>query len=589
MDNSLSSLLKRLWVHVDNRRRAYFFVLIIIMFLTSIAEVISIGAVIPFLGVMTSPETVINSPYLEPILLYLEISSQSDLLALFTFIFIIAAIFSGTMRLVLLWFQTRLSHSVGASIGIEIYRRTLFQPYLRHLSRNSSEVIAGITQKTNAVVDQVLLPICNIFGSILILSCILIALISVDPLIAMFSFVGFGLIYLIVILITRSGLSRDGKRISFEKNRIIRALQEGLGGIRDVTLNGTQLIYVNIFKRSEIPFRRASARITIVSMSPRYAIESLGMILIAFMAYSLATRAEGISSAIPVLGAFALGAQRLLPVLQQAYGAWQTIRGGQAQFKDAIGLLEQPLPNYLINEEVKSIDFKKYIKLDNLKFKYTEDDSVINNISIKIDKGSRIGFIGSTGCGKSTLLDIIMGLIEPTEGKFLIDETEIDFKNTRSWQKHIAHVPQTIFLSDSTIAENIAFGVPKDQIDHSKIEFAAKQAQLNDLVDKWEQKYDTKVGERGVRLSGGQRQRIGIARALYQDADVIIFDEATSALDNNTEKAIMNSITKLSKDLTIIMVAHRLTTLDCCSKIYELEHGKIKRSGSFDDIVNENH
>ena len=557
------------------------------MLLASIAEVISIGAVIPFLGIMTAPETVINLPYLQPILLYLEISSQSELLILFTLIFIVAAIFSGAMRLTLLWFQTRLSHSVGASIGIEIYRRTLFQPYSLHISRNSSEIITGITQKTNVVVDLVLIPIFTIFSSLLILSSILIALISIDPLIATFSFLGFGFIYLFVILITQSGLSRDGKRISVERNKIMKSLQEGLGGIRDVLLSGSQKIYVNIFKKSEIPFRRATARITIVSMSPRYAIESLGMILIAIMAYTLADRAEGISSAIPILGAFALGAQRLLPVLQQAYGGWQTIRGGQAQFKDAIELLEQPLPSYLLDEDIKSVDFEHHIKLKNIKFKYLNNNKyVIDDISLTIDKGSRVGFIGSTGCGKSTLLDIIMGLIEPTEGKFLIDNNEVDFQNNRGWQTHIAHVPQAIFLSDSSIAENIAFGVPKNEIDYHRLELSAKQAQLTDLIESWEDKYDSYVGERGVRISGGQRQRIGIARALYQNADVIIFDEATSALDNETEKAIIESITELSKNLTIIMVAHRLTTLEGCSTIYQLKDGKIQRSGSFDEIVN---
>tara|TARA_B100000965_G_scaffold28702_2_gene21294 strand:+ start:6763 stop:8526 length:1764 start_codon:yes stop_codon:yes gene_type:complete len=587
MNDTLPSLIKRLWEHIDRRRKINFFILIIIMLLASIAEVISIGAVIPFLGIMTAPETVINLPYLQPILLYLEISSQSELLILFTLIFIVAAIFSGAMRLTLLWFQTRLSHSVGASIGIEIYRRTLFQPYSLHISRNSSEIITGITQKTNVVVDLVLIPIFTIFSSLLILSSILIALISIDPLIATFSFLGFGFIYLFVILITQSGLSRDGKRISVERNKIMKSLQEGLGGIRDVLLSGSQKIYVNIFKKSEIPFRRATARITIVSMSPRYAIESLGMILIAIMAYTLADRAEGISSAIPILGAFALGAQRLLPVLQQAYGGWQTIRGGQAQFKDAIELLEQPLPSYLLDEDIKSVDFEHHIKLKNIKFKYLNNNKyVIDDISLTIDKGSRVGFIGSTGCGKSTLLDIIMGLIEPTEGKFLIDNNEVDFQNNRGWQTHIAHVPQAIFLSDSSIAENIAFGVPKNEIDYHRLELSAKQAQLTDLIESWEDKYDSYVGERGVRISGGQRQRIGIARALYQNADVIIFDEATSALDNETEKAIIESITELSKNLTIIMVAHRLTTLEGCSTIYQLKDGKIQRSGSFDEIVN---
>ncbi len=581
---NLIHLLKKLWSHIDKKKKVKFLILLIIMVLASIAEVISIGAIIPFLGVMTAPETLIESDYIKPILSLFQITDPNSLLGFFTIIFIVAALFSGTMRLLLLWFQTRLSHSVGASIGIEIYRRTLFQPYSLHVSRNSSEVIAGI-QKANVVVDLILIPIFTLCSSILILGSILTALILIDPVIAIFSFIGFGLIYFVVILFTQNGIANDGKRINDERNNIMQTLQEGLGGIRDVLLGGVQMIYVNKFKHSEIPLRRALARINIISMSPRFAIESLGMMLIALMAYSLATRSEGIASAIPILGAFALGAQRLLPVLQQAYGGWQTIRGAEAQFEEAIDLLNQPLPFHELNKESSTINFNRDIKLKNLKFTYDDQNLVINDFSLTISKGTRIGFIGSTGCGKSTLLDILMGLLQPTEGDLLIDDIKIDYKNNSNWQKHVAHVPQTIFLSDATIAENIAFGIPKKEIDYKKLELAVEQAQLSDLINSWDLKYDAEVGERGVRISGGQRQRIGIARALYQNADVIIFDEATSALDIETEKAVMNSITSLSKDLTIIIVAHRLSTLECCSKIIELENGKIKRSGSYSEII----
>ena len=581
---NLIHLLKKLWSHIDKKKKIKFLILLIIMVLASIAEVISIGAIIPFLGVMTAPESLIESDYIKPILSLFQITEPNSLLGFFTIIFIIAALFSGTMRLLLLWFQTRLSHSVGASIGIEIYRRTLFQPYSLHVSRNSSEVIAGI-QKANVVVDLILIPIFTLCSSILILGSILTALILIDPAIAIFSFIGFGLIYFVVILFTQKGIATDGKRVNDERNNIMQTLQEGLGGIRDVLLGGVQMIYVDKFKYSEIPLRRALARINIISMSPRFAIESLGMMLIALMAYSLATRSEGIAAAIPILGAFALGAQRLLPVLQQAYGGWQTIRGAEAQFQEAIDLLDQPLPFHELNMELPTINFKRDIKLKNIKFAYNDQNLVIDNLSLTINKGTRLGFIGSTGCGKSTLLDILMGLLQPTEGDFLIDDIKIDYKNNSNWQKHVAHVPQTIFLSDATIAENIAFGIPKKEIDYKKLELAAEQAQLSDLINSWDLKYDAEVGERGVRISGGQRQRIGIARALYQNADVIIFDEATSALDNETEKAVMNSIINLSKDLTIIIVAHRLSTLECCSNIIELENGKIKRSGSYSEII----
>lgn len=588
MNNSLPNLLKGLWQHIDRKKRIKFFFLIVIIIIASIAEVISIGAVIPFLGAMTAPETIIDSPYLQPIILFLNISTTEELLFLFTSIFIIAAVFSGSMRLFLLWFQTRLGHSVGASIGIEIYNRTLFQPYSLHISRNSSEVITGITQKASVIVDLILIPIFSLCGSSFILISILSALMIIDPYIALFSFVGFGSIYFIIILITQTGLARDGELINKERNSIMKSLQEGLGGIRDVLLSASQILYVDKYKQSEIPMRRAYARINVLTMSPRFAIESLGMILIALMAYYLSIRSEGISSAIPILGAFALGAQRLLPVLQQAYGGWQTIRGGQAQFIEALELLNQPLPDYVLNNEWNTtpMKFNKCIEYKNMSFNYTfEGPKIIDNISLKINKGSKIGFIGSTGSGKSTLLDITMGLLSPTEGDFAIDDTSVTIDNQRSWQLNIAHVPQTIFLSDSTIKENIAFGVPFDEINMNLVIEAAKKAQISSSIESWKYKYNTHVGERGIKLSGGQRQRIGIARALYKKADVIILDEATSALDNKTEKAVMSELNNLDDSLTIFIVAHRLTTLENCDQIVELEDGKIKSVNTYNEII----
>jgi len=276
-------------------------------------------------------------------------------------------------------------------------------------------------------------------------------------------------------------------------------------------------------------------------------------------------------SAIPVLGALALGAQRLLPALQQAYSAYSAIKGSKSSFEDVLNLLDQPLPEYVGQPAPEPIPFAKEIKLNNLDFRYTEDSPwVLKNINLSLKKGSRIGFIGVTGSGKSTLLDIIMGLLSPTNGGLSIDQQLIDNQNRRAWRAHIAHVPQNIYLSDGTIEENIAFGIAKELIDHQRVKKAAQQAQIAELIEQWKGGYQTFVGERGVRLSGGQRQRIGIARALYKQADVLIFDEATSALDNKTEQAVMSAIEGLDKKLTILIIAHRLTTLKGCDQIVEI-------------------
>jgi ABC-type multidrug transport system fused ATPase/permease subunit len=584
---TLPKLLRRLWQHINPRRRVQFGLLFLLMILTSFAEVISIGAVLPFLGVLTAPDQIFAHPIAQPLIHALNLTEPKQLLLPLTIAFGIAALFSGVMRLILLWAQTRLSHAIGADFSISIYRRTLYQPYAVHVARNSSEVIAGISGKANGVVHSTLLPTFTILSSTLMLIFILLALLSIEPMIALSAFAGFGAIYVVIIFVTKKALVRDSQRINHESNQVIKALQEGLGGIRDVLIDGTQATYCNIYRNADLPLRRATANIAIISGCPRYGIEALGMVLIAALAYLLAGRSSDIANAIPVLGALAMGAQRLLPVMQQAYSSWSAMRGGQASLAAALDLLDQPLPVYANAPSTPPIPFKHNITLNNLAFKYTENTPWVlqHGLSLNIPKGSRIGFIGATGSGKSTLLDIIMGLLQPTSGSLAIDGINITEKNHRGWQAHIAHVPQAIFLADTSMTENIAFGVPVEQIDHARVRQAAQKAQIAQTIESWSKQYDTLVGERGVRLSGGQRQRIGIARALYKQADVIVFDEATSALDTGTERAVMQAIEGLGNDLTILIVAHRLTTLKNCTQVIELDDGKVKRSGTYDEIV----
>jgi ATP-binding cassette subfamily B protein len=557
------------------------------MVIASFAEVISIGAVLPFLGVLTAPDRMFLNPIVRPLINALSLTEPKQLLLPLTIAFAIGALFSGVMRLILLWAQTRLSHAVGADFSISIYRRTLYQPYAVHVARNSSEVIAGVSSKANGVVHSSLLPAVTILSSSLMLVFILLALLSIEPIIALTAFAGFAAIYVAVILVTKKALVRDSQRINYESNQVVKAIQEGLGGIRDVLIGGTQSIYCNIYRKADLSLRQAMANIAIISGCPRYGIEALGMVLISALAYSLAGRSSGITNAIPILGALALGAQRLLPMLQQAYSSWSSIRGGQASLIDVLNLLDQPLPTYTDEPLSLPIPFEHTITLNNFAFKYTEDTPWVlqQGLNLTIPKGGRIGFIGGTGSGKSTLMDVIMGLLQPTIGSLAVDGIDINEKNHRGWQAHIAHVPQAIFLADISIAENIAFGVPVEQIDHDRVRLVAQKAQISQTIESWSKQYDTLVGERGVRLSGGQRQRIGIARALYKQADVIVFDEATSALDNETECAVMESIENLSAELTVITVAHRLTTLKNCTQIVELEGGRIKRCGSYQQIV----
>lgn len=581
---SVITLLQRLWVHITSVRRWQLGTFLVLMVVTSFAEVLSIGALLPFLAILTAPEQISSLPIANALISALGFSGAANVLLLVTVAFGVAVVFAGAMRLLLLWASTKLSFAIGADLSMSIYERTLYQSYQVHLSRNSSEVVNAIATKTSSVITT-LLMVLNLVSSAVMLTVILSALVFISPVVAFSALGGFGLIYLVVILLTRTRRIEDSQRMAQESTKVIRLLQEGLGGIRDVLLDGTQAMHCQIYRQADTSLRSAQGRSLFVSQSPRYGVEALGMVLIASLAYYLTQQAGGVGTALPVLGALALGAQRLLPVLQQAYASWSTIQSGVASLADAIDLLEQPLPPIVERTSAQTIPFKNSIRLNQLSFRYGPQlPWVLRDINLEIVKGSRIGLIGTTGGGKSTLLDIVMGLLPPTQGTFEVDGQPLSASNMRAWQSHIAHVPQSIFLSDSTIEENIAFGVPKHQLDRELVRRVAWQAQIADVIEAWPLQYQTVVGERGVRLSGGQRQRIGIARALYKTADVIIFDEATSALDDETEEAVMQSISGLSEDLTVLIIAHRLTTLKNCTQIVELGNCCVKRVGTYSEL-----
>ena len=579
-------LFYRLWYHITERRRKQFGLLFILMILVSFAEIFSIGAVIPFLAVLTNPDRIFELPQSQPFIQILGLSSANELILPIAITFGIAAIVAGTLRLILLWASNRLSYAAGADLSISIYRRTLYQPYSVHVLRNSSEIINGISSKAGVVINTIN-SVLVLLGSGVILMAILITLISIDPINAFLTFGSFGSLYIIIIKLSSKKQLEYSNLIAKESTQVIKALQEGLGGIRDILIDGNQEAYCKIYRKADIPLRRAQGGIVFIAQSPRYGMEALGMVLVAILAYSLTDQGTGIAKAVPILGVLALGAQRLLPVLQQAYQSLANIKAGQVSFQDALELLDQPLPEHASKPIINSISFEGEIQLNGLGFRYNANAPwVLQNIDLTIHKGECIGLIGRTGSGKSTLTDIIMGLLQPTRGELKIDGIPITPMNCRSWQQHIAHVPQVIFLGDGTIEENIAFGVPRDKIDFKKVRLAAQRAQISETIEGWEAQYQTVVGERGVRLSGGQRQRIGIARALYKEVDVIIFDEATSSLDSLTEQAVIDAIDDISKTLTVIIVAHRITTLKSCTQIVELGSTGILRVGSYQEVQN---
>jgi len=411
----------------------------------------------------------------------------------------------------------------------------------------------------------------------------------VDPVVTIVSMFTFGTTYAAIAMMTRRRLILNGYSIAEEQTHVIKALQEGLGAIRDILLDHTQEVYCRYYDNANQKLRRAHSNNNYINQAPRYIMEAISMVLVAGLAFVMNSKSGGLEKAIPVLGALALGAQRLLPLLQILYGNWSVLAGSKAVLIDVLNLLDQPLPDYYINPVTEPIAFNESIVFSNLYFRYNEKGPwILNDLNIIIKKGSRVGFVGVTGSGKSTALDLMMALMMPVRGKILVDGQHITEKLTASWQHLIAHVPQSIFLTDATIAENIAFGIPVEKIDFNGVKTAADQAHISDFIESRPEGYFALVGERGVRLSGGQRQRIGIARALYKQAKVLIFDEATSALDSETEKAVMEAINGLGKDLTIIMIAHRLSTVRDCDKIIELTSGKISREGKFEELFKEN-
>jgi ABC-type multidrug transport system fused ATPase/permease subunit len=583
---TLPSLLFRLWHHLSRRRKHQFGMLIGLTLVSAFAEVVSLGALLPFLSVLTSPEYVFNHQIVVDVALVWGITSADELVLPLTLAFAVAALITGTIRILLLWVSTRLSFATGADLGIEVYRRTLYQPYRVHVARNSSEVISGITNKVDGVVFGVLLPLLTLGSSTVLLVAIMLALIVIDPMVALAAAIGFGASYALIAHISRRRLQRNSQRIAYEQTQVVKALQEGLGGIRDVLLDGTQQIYCDIYCKADYPLRRGQGNNIFIGQSPRYLMESLGMVLIAALAFALSRQAGGISTALPVLGALALGAQRLLPALQQIYSSWASIAGNIASLTDTFALLEQPLPAEPLHSPYAPLRIRDTIRFEDVRYRYTDKGPwVLNGLHLNIPAGARVGFVGCTGSGKSTTLDLLMGLLMPTEGEILVDDLPISGNRLRAWQQSIAHVPQSIYLADATIAENIAFGVHPDAIDLDRAQQAAGQAQIADFIESRPEGYHAHVGERGIRLSGGQRQRIGIARALYKQANVLVFDEATSALDSGTEQSVMDAIEGLGRDITVLLIAHRITTVRRCDTIVELENGRVVAQGSYEQLL----
>ena len=577
-DKSLIKLLFLLKNHLSRKRIRQLKFLLVLSILSSCSEIISLAAVIPFLGILANPENLWRYQIIQKISFLIGITKPESLLFPVTLIFAFAAIISGVIRLLNIFLSGSISASIGSDISCEAFKRTLYQPYSYHLNRNSSTIIASITTDISNLIYLILYPLINLMGAILITIGLLITLILINWKVAISTgFIVF-FVYSIALYTTIKPISRISKKVVKLNRNLVQVLQEGIGAIRNILLDQTQPIYTKIYFETDQPLRRLDARGFFLSAYPRYLIEPIGIAIIGLAGY-LMVKAGGLDSALPTLGALALGSLRLLPMVQKIYEGCSMPQNAKGSLANLLDILEKPLPSNLLINNTKKITLKNNINCENISFTYSADiPNVVEDLSFTIKKGDFIGIKGETGSGKSTTIDLIMGLITPQKGRIMIDGKNmhsINSFNINSWQSSIVHVPQNIFLSDSTILENIAFGIPQEDIDRKRIGIATSQAKIDKFIEETPEGYQTRVGERGVRLSGGQLQRIGIARALYREPSFLILDEATSALDNETEKEIMESFYKLRPNITILMISHRTNTLKYCDIIYQLEEKKL--------------
>jgi ABC-type multidrug transport system fused ATPase/permease subunit len=587
---STLGLLRRIWGHLSRRRLLQLGVLLLVMMASGLAELVSLGAVLPFLAVLSNPQQLWQQPWIQGLALRVGCNQPQQLLVPATAAFALAAVLAALIRLLNLWLNGRLAAAVGSDLSCEAYLRTLYQPYQVHVQRNSSTLITAITNHI-ALTVLALNAVLQIVSAVVVSAGLLIGLLLVDWLVALSTAGLFGIAYGLVAFMARRRLQQNGERITAATNQRVKALQEGLGAIRDVLLDGSQGTYLELYRRADRPQRQLESKNVFLSTFPRYALEALGMVAIALLGALLVLQRGSGAAVIPLLGALALGAQRLLPALQLVYGGWANLKSWSASLAAVIELLEQPLP--LQQAIAEPIALKQSIRLQGVRFRYAPElPEVLQALDLEICRGDRIGLIGSTGSGKSTLVDILMGLLPPSAGRLMVDGVDLhdpaQVESLAGWRAAVAHVPQSIYLADSSIAENIAFGVPSHAIDLARVKQAAEQAQIAGFINSSPEGYASFVGEGGIRLSGGQRQRIGIARALYKKASVIVLDEATSALDTSTEEAVMEAVERLSRELTMVMIAHRLSTVQRCNRVVRLDHGTVVASGPPEMVTKRN-
>ena len=571
------------------RRHAYFlFAMILVM---AFLDVIGIASIMPFMAVLANPETVQSNELLYSAYSTFGFRSSEDFMFFLGLVVFGVLVISVCFKALTSWMIIQFIRMREYSISRRLVAGYLRQPYEWFLGRHSADLGKSVLSEVEMVVNGGVMPLMQLLAHGTVVVAILLLLVAIDPLLSVVVGVGMGGTYGVIYLGLRRMLDRVGKeRVDVNEKRF-KAISEAFGGIKEVKLGALEH---NTLSRFDVParrFARVRAIAQVASIIPRYLLEIItfgGMLVLLLY---LMRSAEGLQGALPVIAVYALAGYRLMPALQVSYNNATMLRfSGPALDRLYQDIDELAAASQSESAKERSIVAKKLISLDRVTYCYPgANRPALEKLSLDVAAQTTIGLVGSTGSGKTTTVDIILGLLDPQQGALCVDGVAINSENRRAWQRTLGYVPQQIFLADETVAANIAFGVPKDRIDPQAVKRAARIANLHDfVVDEMPHGYDTLVGERGIRLSGGQRQRIGIARALYHEPTVLILDEATSALDNLTEQAVMDAVHNLAGEITIVLIAHRLTTVRECDRIYLLEHGVLAGEGTYDDLKNEN-
>ncbi|MDI5891887.1 ABC transporter ATP-binding protein [Halomonas rhizosphaerae] len=492
------------------------------------------------------------------------------------------------------WRLSMYGQQIGAELSTRLYRHYMQQPWLFHANGSSAQLTNKISQECSRITDKIIAPMMKMNARVVMVLFMSIAIFIFNPVVASTGVILFLLVYFVLYRTVRRKLVSNGKAISRTQRERFKLMAEGFGGIKDALLLGRQPVFNQRFEKSSRRLGRARGTTKALSEVPRYAMELVAFGSIIFLVlYLLSVHQGNLGDILPVLSVFALAGLKLLPAFQQIYTSIATIRGNLAAF-DSIrdDLFESRNAEYqdpLPASAAGFLDLHQTIELRNVSFHYPgKEEAALDELSLLVPVNKVIGLVGASGSGKSTAIDILLALIEPDSGDLLIDGQPLDERLKRAWQNSLGFVPQAIFLADASIRENIAFGLPEERIDDVRVKRAASMARLDELINQLPEGLETRVGERGIQLSGGQRQRIGIARALYDDASVLILDEATSALDGITEKLVMDAIHDFSGKKTIIMIAHRLATVKQCDCIYLIENGHVIDHGTYDELVDSN-